>query len=100
MTAADLSVTAYTRSGANLVGLSYALSFSFTIPAYVSSKGGQLVVSFADYDSYVDVIYDSNSRTYSYPTSLTIKDSSNNTYSNSIVFHAAGTPRAVKEIVV
>lgn len=100
LTAAALTVSAYSRSGANLVGSVYDLSMTFTIPAYVSSKGGQLVVSFADYDSYVDVVYDSASKTYSYPTSLTIKDSSNNAYSNSISFYSTGTPRALQQIVI
>lgn len=44
LSASVLSVTGYSRSGSTSVGAPYQLSFSFSIPSYLSTNGGQLIL--------------------------------------------------------
>lgn len=95
-----MTVSNYSRSGSNIVGTTYSLTFNFNIPNYINLNGGQLVINFNQYDTYVNPIYDTSSNTYSYPNYVTVVDSQNNSYSNSISFYSANNPNSLQQIVI
>lgn len=68
ITASTVTVTNYSRSGSASVGSPYSLSFDFNVPPYISTHGGQIILSFSQYDSYIPVVYDSSNTNYQYPT--------------------------------
>lgn len=74
ITASTVTITNYNRSGSTNVGSPYSLTFDFNIPPYISSHGGQIILFFNQYDSYVPVVYDSSFTNYQYPTSIVVKD--------------------------
>lgn len=55
-----ITVGNYNRSGSLNVGSAYTMSFTYSIPPYISANGGILLVNFVPYDSYIEVIYNSN----------------------------------------
>lgn len=74
ISASTVTISNYGRGGAANVGSPYTLSFDFSIPAYISNNGGQIILSFNQFDSYVPVVYDESNTNYQYPTSVAIKD--------------------------
>jgi hypothetical protein len=71
------------------------MSFSYTIPPYISANGGLLQLIFLPYDSYVKVSYNSTQSSYSYPNSLAITDANGNSYTNSILYDSTSSPNSV-----
>lgn len=76
------------------------MSFTYTIPVYITTNGGLLLINFNQFDTYVNPIYDSSSATYSYPTSLTITDSQSKAYTNNIVYYSDIDPTSIKQIAI
>ena len=73
------------------------MSFGFSIPAYISTNGGQLIIKFSQYDSYVAVVDNGGSLTY--PTSLTIQDSNGVSYPNTVAYQSSegvNVPNSIK----
>lgn len=100
LTPSILTISNYTRTGSSAVGSSYSMSFNYTTSPYITTNGGQLVINFNQYDSYINIIYNSNSQTYDYPSSLTVTDSSGNTYSNTLAYYNSATPNSIQQIVI
>ena len=101
LSASTVSITNYARTGSKTVGSSYSMSFDFSIPAYISTNGGQLIIKFSQYDSYVVVVDNGGSLTY--PTSLTIKNSNGVSYPNTVAYQTTegvNVPNSIKEIIV
>ena len=78
------------------------MSFSFSIPAYISTQGGQLIIDFDQLDTYVPV--NNNGGTLTYPTSLTIADSNGASYSsNTVAYYSllgSNMPNSVKTLTI
>jgi hypothetical protein len=76
------------------------MSFTYTIPVYITANGGLLLINFNQFDTYVNPVYDTPSATYSFPTSLTITDAQGKTYTNSIVYYSDVDPPSIKQIAI
>ena len=76
------------------------MSFTYTIPVYITTNGGLLLINFNQFDTYVNPVYDTPSATYSFPTSLTITDPQGKTYTNSIVYYSDVDPPSIKQIAI
>jgi len=100
LTLASVTVSNYNRSGLSTVGSPYTMSFTYSIPPYISANGGLLQLNFVPYDSYIKVNYNSAQSTYTYPSSLTIVDSNNRSYTNNIIYDTTSTPNSVVQIIV
>ena len=82
------------------VGSAYTMSFTYSIPPYISANGGILLVNFVPYDSYIQVSYNSTSQSYSYPASLTVTDGAANSYANTVIYDSSSSPNSVVQIVI
>ena len=98
LTASTVTISNYTRNGSSTVGSDYTLSLQHSIPSYVSTNGGMLLLKFTAFDSYLPVIYSGS--TYSYPTSLTVADELGNAYSNTVSYDTSNTPNSVSQISI
>jgi hypothetical protein len=76
------------------------MSFNYTTPAYITNNGGLLLINFNQFDTYVNPNYDSTSGTITYPTSLTITDSQEKIYTNSIVYYSDADLSSIKQIAI
>lgn len=76
------------------------MSFTYTIPMYITSNGGLLLINFNQLDTYVNPIYDIPSASYSFPTSLNITDTQGKTYSNNIVYYSDADLPSIKQIAI
>lgn len=97
LSASVLSVSGYNRVGNSWVGSAYELSFSFSIPSYLSANGGQLILEFPQDDSYIPPTYSSG---WTFPSSLHIEDGLGNDYSNAVVYYSGQTLQSVMKVVV
>ena len=95
-----MTITNYVRSGLLTVGSAYTMSFAYSIPPYVSANGGLLQLNFVPFDTYVKVNYNSAQSTYNYPTSVTITDSNNKIYSNTVLYDTSSNPNSITQIVI
>ena len=100
LTASTVSISNYLRTGPQTVGSAYSMSFTFSIPNYISTNGGQLLIKFLQDDSYVHPTH--NAGAFTYPSSLTIKDSSGVSYSNTASYYSSGsnTPHSLQQITL
>jgi hypothetical protein len=98
LVASSVTISGYNRTGLASVGSPYTLKFNFSIPTYIATNGGQLLITFVPFDSYVAVSY--NSGSYSYPVSLGVTDNSGSAYNNTVVYDGSSVPSAVQQIVV
>lgn len=80
------------------MGSTYSLTFTYSISNYINTNGGQLLVNFNQYDTYVNPTYSSGQ--YTYPSSLTITDPQNNQYSNSIIYNTNSNPNSIQQIAI
>jgi hypothetical protein len=76
------------------------MSFTYTIPVYITTNGGLLLINFNQFDTYVNPVYDSSLASYSFPTSLTITDTQGKTYTNNIVYYSDVDPASIKQIAI
>ena len=76
------------------------MSFTFSIPNYISTNGGQLLIKFTQFDSYIAI--SESGGVFTYPTSLTISDASRTSYSNAVVYYSSGsnTPHSIQQITL
>ena len=98
LTASTVSLNNYTRNGSVIVGADYGMSFQHSIPPYISTNGGLLLLQFTAFDSYVPISY--NQGTYNYPTSLTITDGTGTPYINTLIYNTNSTPNYLSQISI
>ena len=92
---ATVTVSNYARNGLSTVGSAYTMSFTYSIPPYIAANGGLLQINFVPYDSYIKVSYNASQSRYNYPASLSVTDSTGNSYSNSILYDTTSSPNSV-----
>lgn len=101
ITAASVSIRGYARDGPTTVGSGYSMGFNVSVPGYISKNGGQLVISFVEFDSYVPVVYNSGFASYSYPGELSVLDSITSApYSNSLLYYGSANPKSILKLVI
>jgi hypothetical protein len=92
---ATVTVNNYARNGLSTVGSAYTMSFTYSIPPYIAANGGLLQLNFLPYDSYIKVNYNASQSSYTYAASLSVTDSTGNSYSNSILYDTTSSPNSV-----
>lgn len=94
-----LTISNYTRSGANIVGSTYSMSFTYTISNYINQNGGMLLINFNPLDTFVNPFLDTDG-SYAYPSVITITDPQNNQYTNSLTYYTTSNPNSLQQIAI
>ena len=81
-----------------MIGSEYDLTFSLIPPDYVIEKGGQIQILFDENAVYTDVQMN-DALTYSMVYELSVVDSNNKVYDNSIQYYTSTEPQSIKKII-
>lgn len=94
-----LTISNYTRSGVNTVGSAYSMSFTYTISNYINQNGGMLLINFNALDTFVNLSLETGG-SYAYPSAITVTDSQNNQYTNSLTYYTSSNPNSLQQIAI